>query len=135
LFPEDDNGRLSGLVPDGVASVTLRFSAGTGGRARTVTATVHGNVYAVATGVSGQLRPGSLSITWHAADGHILQTYSEGTPSSIKALCRQRPNACIDAVLAEGSTPERSASSSSSSSSATATVQARPSPHPKKRAR
>jgi hypothetical protein len=131
LFPDDDNGTSSGLVPDGVASVTLSFPAAAGRTARSVSATVHGNVYAAATGISGPLKPGSPTIVWHASDGHVLRTYSVDSPASLRALCREHPDTCIGAVLVEGSTGQRSASSSSSSASATATTQSHRSPRPK----
>ncbi len=131
LFPEDDNGTWSGLVPDGVTSVTLSFPAAAGRHARSVSATVHGNVYAAAANVPQPLKPGSPTITWHGSDGQVLRTYSVGSPSSIRQLCRQHPQACIGAVLVEGSGQQTSASSSSASASATATTQARPSARPK----
>jgi hypothetical protein len=130
LYPEQDNGTFSGLVPDGVATVMLSFPAAGGRRARSVTAPVHGNVYVVDTGDAGPVRPGSFTVVWHAADGRMLRSYSTGTPSSLKALCRQRPEACIDAVLLEGSSSQgasASSSSSSASATATATVPSRPS--------
>ena len=131
LFPGNDNGTVSGLVPDGVSTVTLHFAAAAGRPARTLTATVHGNVYAVRTGDTGPPTPGSPTVVWHAADGHTLHTYSETAPGGLRKLCRERPQACIDAVLVEGSSPAVSASSSSSSASATATVRSSPSIHPK----
>lgn len=57
-----------GVVPDGVASVTLRY-----GRLATVTAAVVGNVFAsrYPRGVPTTVVP---QITWHAADGRVLKT-------------------------------------------------------------
>jgi hypothetical protein len=130
VFPEDDDGTFSGLVPDGVASVTLSFPAAPGRRARSVSATVHDNVYAAATGLAMPLRRGSPTIIWHASDGRVLRTYSVSSPTTFRQLCREHPEACIDAVLAEGSGQGVSASSSSASASATATTQSRPSSRP-----
>jgi hypothetical protein len=120
LFPGDDNGVLSGLVPDGVASVKVTF------RGRSAIAPVHGNVYAVRVGVSGPFKPGSPVIAWRAADGHVVRSYTEPPQSSLKQVCRQHPEACIAAVaLSEGTQV------SASSSSASATVRSQPSPRPK----
>jgi hypothetical protein len=121
LFPEDDNGVLSGLVPDGVASVRLSLPG------RSAVAIVHSNFYATNVGVSRPLKPGSITVTWRAADGRIIRSYAEPPMSSVKQVCRQHPDACISAVALAGG----SARSSASSSSASATVQSAPSPRPK----
>jgi hypothetical protein len=40
-------GPLSGVVPDGVATVTIHYPAGSGLAARTVTTDLVGNVFAI----------------------------------------------------------------------------------------
>lgn len=132
LFPEADNGTFTGLVPDGVASVTLSFPAAAGGSARSVSAKVHGNVYAVHVGASQTIRPGSPTIRWRAADGRVLKTYAEQAVTSVRQLCRQHPAACLPAVLLMGGVSTSSGSGSSESSrSSSATTAAPPSSRPK----
>jgi hypothetical protein len=130
VLPSDDNGRFSGIAPDGVASVTLSFPAVPGQRAPSVTATVHNNFYAIEPGAFAPFKPGSPSVIWRSADGHVLHTFSEPEPGSLKRLCRQHPEVCIPGVQAAG-LRSYAASSSSSSASVTATSQASPSPRPK----
>jgi hypothetical protein len=129
--PGDDNGRFSGIVPDGVASVTLSFPAVAGQRARSLTTTVHRNFYAVEAGGSAPFKPGSPTVTWRAADGHVLRTFAQPEPTSVKQLCRQHPEACVPAVELAGGTAYAASSSSSASASATSTAEASPSPRPK----
>jgi len=127
LFPDDDNGVFSGLVPDGVASVTLNFPAASGHPARSVTATVHANVYAVATGISGPPRPGAPTVTWRGADGQVVRSYTQPSPAQLRQLCRQQSDGCVAALLV-GAAGEVSEGSSSSSASASATTRSQPSP-------
>jgi hypothetical protein len=133
LYPDDDNGVFNGIVPDGVASVTVSFREARDPRFRSVTTAVHGNVYAAPTGYSGALKPGSATVVWRAADGRVLRTYSEPAVASLRQLCRQEPDACVPA-LALATTVSHShgvsESSSSSSASATATTRSRPSTRP-----
>lgn len=119
VFPDNDNGVLSGVVPDGVASVKLSFPG------RSAIVPVHGNFYAVNLGVTERSKPGSATVTWRAGDGHVLRTYTEPGLTSFRQVCREHPDACIPAVAIAGSS-EQTAESSSSSTSASA-----PSPHPK----
>lgn len=122
MFPEDDNGVLSGLVPDGVASVRLSLPG------RSAVAIVHGNYYVVDVGISDPSKLARTTISWRAADGHVLRTYAEPLPSSVRQLCRRRPDACLRAVALAGGSGEQM---SASSSSASATTQAAPTPRPK----
>jgi hypothetical protein len=135
-FPGDDNGTFSGIVPDGVASVTLSLPATAGRAARSVTATVHGNVYAVHAGAGRTAEPGSATITWRAADARVLKTYSVPAQLTLKTLCREHPDACLSAALVLGGTTSSAggssaSSSSSSSSSSSATTASPPSARPK----
>ncbi len=64
-------GYISGVVPDGVASVTLRYPAASGSPSRTVTADVVGNVFATAV---AQPRANVYpTMTWHSATGATLK--------------------------------------------------------------
>lgn len=63
-------GLLSGVVPDGVASVSVSYPDGTG-RARTVTANVVGNVFI--TPFRNGHPPLSPSITWRSAQGRVIK--------------------------------------------------------------
>ena len=129
-LPDDDNGTFSGVVPDGVASVTLSVPAAAGRPARSVSATVHGNLYAVHVGAWRTVEPTAPTITWRAADGHVLKTYSAPAQITVKTLCREHPDACLSAVLVAGGTSTSSGGSSESSSSS-ATTASQPSPRPK----
>ena len=71
------------VVPDGVASVTLRFPAGPANGfhknvvspAATVTANPVGNFVAVKVpGCGGTI--GRATMTWRAADGHIVTMFT-----------------------------------------------------------
>jgi hypothetical protein len=100
--PNQDNGTFSGLVPDGVATVTLTFAAASGRPAHSVTAKVQDNTYTVH--VAG-LRPESAfpTLVWHAADGRVLKTFSEPSkpnPDLLKRVCARHPDACAAMVLA-----------------------------------
>ena len=121
LFPDDDNGVLSGLVPDGIASVKLSFPG------HSAIALVHGNFYAVDVGASGPPKPGSPSITWRDANGRVLRRYTEPAQSTVRQICRQHPEACVPAVALSGGQ-----GASASSSSASATVRSQPNPRPKR---
>jgi hypothetical protein len=106
MVPDQDNGTFSGLVPDGVSSVTLRFAAAGGRPARSVTVQVHDNAYtAHVTGLPA--RPVFPAVTWHAADGRVLKTYSEpskANPQLLRQICIQHPEACAPMVLASSAT-------------------------------
>jgi hypothetical protein len=75
-------GQLNGVVPDGVASVLVRYHDPNTHAIRTTTARVLNNVFA--TQVSPEISPGHADakdnpiITWKAADGHTLKTVNAG---------------------------------------------------------
>jgi hypothetical protein len=103
IAPADDQGTFSGVVPDGVASVTLSFTASSGNTARTVTATVTNNVYAVhVPGIPGEL-PSAPRMAWRSTQGIVLKRIS---PPSVTAACGQHPVAClaVEGVVSQGST-------------------------------
>jgi hypothetical protein len=113
---ENQLGVLTGIVPDGVATVTLRFPAAGHRPARSLTATVHGNVYAVPAprGISSGAQP---AVIRRAAGGRLLSTYVPPTRAQLLRLCRRDPLECL-ALGSSGSGWSSSAASSSSSASA-----------------
>jgi hypothetical protein len=97
VAPSNDQGTFSGVVPDGVASVTLRFPAAGGRAADAVTATVTGNMYAVhVTGMS-DAPPTEPTMIWRSADRRVLKTI----PVATARYCRQHPLPCL-AVAGSG---------------------------------
>jgi hypothetical protein len=90
-------GRLSGVVPDGVATVTVRYPVSNGHFARTATASVVGNVFAFATLRSSRGNPAAILI-WRSANGRILKAVSESARPRAPGggVCSARPgsNAC-----------------------------------------
>jgi len=59
---------IAGVLPDGVASITLRYAAST------VTLTAAENIVAAAVPKAGGPLDRPLSMTWRAADGTIIKT-------------------------------------------------------------
>jgi hypothetical protein len=112
---------VSGIVPDGVASVTLRVSARSGYPARSYTATVHDNIYAVRVPGAFSGAGGNFTTIWHAADGHTVKVIRPTSAAATARACRRRPVECLANYPA-------SAGSSESSSTTSA---AAPAPHPK----
>jgi hypothetical protein len=117
--PSDDNGTFSAVVPDGVASVTLRFAAVRGAHAASVTASVHGNMYAVRgprafSGAGGPFEPTML---WRSAQGQVLRTITPPPPGAAKRYCATHPIPCL--LISSGSSSESSSSSSTTASVAT----------------
>jgi hypothetical protein len=106
ISPVDDQGTFSGVVPDGVASVTLSFTGTSGSTVRTVAATVTNNVYTVhVRGIPDEL-PSPPKMIWRSAQGSVMKRIS---PPSVTATCRQHPVACL---VVEGGVTESSSSSS-----------------------
>jgi hypothetical protein len=114
--PSDDNGTFSAVVPDGVASVTLRFPAVRGAGAASVTASVHGNMYAVRGphAFSGAVSPPKPTMLWRSAQGRVVRTIAPPPPGAAKRYCAAHPIPCL--VISSAS------SGSSTSSSTTASV-------------
>jgi hypothetical protein len=93
------SGSVSGVVPDGVATVTLRYPDGGGRHPKTVTASVVGNVFASATTM--ELRLPSPSMIWRSSTGAVLKTIPSGArmagstgfcsgPPSVRGPARRR---------------------------------------------
>jgi hypothetical protein len=115
-----DNGRTdSGIVPDGVASVTLRFPASRDGPARAVTGAVVGNVWVVSDPSPAE---GNPIVVWRAADGRTVHTINPPSRAQAVAACRQDPIECLAVSGASASGGGSSSGASSSSSSASATT-------------
>jgi hypothetical protein len=115
---EDGNSHtVSGLVPDGVASVTLRFPASAGHPAVSVTAPVSGNVFAARVTRTADVTRVAPTIVWRSAQGGTIRTISQPSPDAVAAMCRRHPVQCL---TVSGGTTEH-ASSSSSTVPATAT--------------
>lgn len=66
-------GPLSGVVPDGVATVTVRYPASNGLAARTATSDVVGNLFVTAIRSSNRGNLWSAMI-WRSAQGKIVKT-------------------------------------------------------------
>jgi hypothetical protein len=125
LQPSDDSGSFSAVVPDGVASVTLRFPAASGHPAITATARVRNNVYAVRVpqlANATQVQP-TITMIWRAADGRILKTIVPQSRQAAAAYCRNQPIPCL-AIEGATSTGGGSVLKSSSSASSTTTTAA-----------
>jgi hypothetical protein len=90
---EDDNGVFIGVVPDGVASVTLAIPAAHGHPARSLTGPVRGNVYAIRVGGPDE-QPIQPAITWRSAEGRVLKSIPVPTPAMERAACRQQIVMC-----------------------------------------
>jgi hypothetical protein len=84
LPPSDDNGTFSGIVPDGVATVTVHFAATAGHPAISATAKVTGNMYAVRI---PELANGTMeqpTMTWRSPTGLVrgpARATAAATPS------------------------------------------------------
>jgi hypothetical protein len=115
---EEDSGTYSGIVADGVASVTLRFPASGARPAQSSTGSVVGNVLVVrAPRPAGGMHP-QPAIVLRSAGGRIIRTIPTPSGRATARFCRLHPIQC----LAIGGLTESGASSSSSSSSTTATA-------------
>ena len=114
---ENQLGVFTGIVPDGVATVTLRFPAAGHSRARSFTAIVHGNVYAVPAprGISAGVQP---AVIRRAAGGRVLSTYVPPTRAQVIRLCRRDPLNCLARSSSSSGWSSSAASSSSSASAA-----------------
>jgi hypothetical protein len=84
-------GQVSGVVPDGVASVTLRYPASTGHSAETITANVVENIFATSRQSQlplfrGHERP---TVTWRSALGRVIRTVPANlaSASGTSAFC------------------------------------------------
>ena len=121
--PTNPGPVYSGVVPDGVASVTLRFPASSRGPARSFTATAQNDVYAVR--LPPALAAGNpqarVTVVWQAADGATLRTIPPFNARTAARECARHPAMCASQA---GSSVSGYAYGSASSSSASATASA-----------
>ena len=116
-------GTFSGVVPDGVASVTVSFAATPRHAARAVTTPVVNNVYAVhVPGTSGSTLV-APTLIWRSSQGTVLKRVAPPRPQTVTAACRHHPVTCLDAQISE----VQSAGVQYSASSSSTTVA--PAPH------
>ena len=113
---EDDNGVFIGVVPDGVASVTLAIPAAHGQPSRSLTGRVRGNVYAIRVAGPGE-QPIEPAITWRSANGRVLKSIPAPTPAMKRAACRQQIVLCT--LLQYGTSTSTSSGGGQTSTTAT----------------
>lgn len=92
-------GWFSGVVPDGVASVTVRYSASGGIGLRTATSNVVGNVFVVPIKRPRPATPWPAMV-WRSADGSIVKTLPATRRADLVAgrsgFCSsQTPSGCL----------------------------------------
>jgi hypothetical protein len=102
----DDQSTFFGLVPNGVASVTLHFAATASHPARSVTGRVTNNVYAVRAQWANPA-PSMPAVTWRSPNGRVAKQVNVIQPKTVTDFCKQRPVAC---VLAETAVMQSSSS-------------------------
>lgn len=107
--PSDNNGTFNGIVPDGVAMVTVFWQAAHAGE-RSATTSVVGNMYALRAGRTNGFDAVALKVIWRSAQGQVMKTISPPSARAVAQYCSQHPAPC-DAV----STGRMTESSSSSS--------------------
>jgi hypothetical protein len=94
-----DYGLVSGIVPDGTATVTARYAPTRTSRAHVVTTNVVGNVFATSLEIPHNTVDLQPTLIWRSADGTILKTIpaSDRKPNGGGGFCggraalRQRP--------------------------------------------
>jgi hypothetical protein len=121
-----NSGTVSELVPDGVASVTLRFPAARGRPAYSITGRVVGNVMV---GRAQDMSGGTFdqpTAVWRATDGRILKTITPPTPAQAEGYCRQHEALC--ATLTLGTSSSSSVGTVSASGSSAVGTTASPAP-------
>lgn len=109
---QSNHGTYSGVVPDGVATVTLLFPAAKGQPTRSLSAPVRSNVYAVQMTTPSGPAP-SPTVLWRSTEGRVLKRISPPDAAARARACKQNP-LC---PLLQGATQTGSASISSSGSS------------------
>ncbi len=91
---QEDQGTYSGVVPDGVATVTLSSPAAGGKPAHAVTVSVIGNVYSAH--LSTRFRsPPTPTVTWRSAQGRVLKRISPPNAAARASACKRDPLACL----------------------------------------
>jgi hypothetical protein len=104
LIPSDDGGAYRGVVPDGVASVTLSFPATASHAATSVTGVVHNNLFVVraAARIPSKLTA-QPTVVWRNSDGKVLRSLTPPSPASLKTLCLDHPESCAPMVTMSAS--------------------------------
>lgn len=93
-IPGTNLDTFTGVVPDGVATVTLIFPP----PAHAVTTRVEGNVYAVHASIHVSIPSRSRlspTVIWRSPEGRVLKRISPSNPATRARLCRQHPVACL----------------------------------------
>ena len=123
-LPSDDMGTFSGVVPDGVASVTVRLPASTGRPVRSVTAPVTNNAYVARLAGPAPALSAEPTLVWRSAGGRVLKTITQPSAGTLARLCQRQPIQCVlgYGLTSSGGGSSSSVSSSSSSASGTATA-------------
>ena len=106
---QDNQGTYSGVVPDGVATVTLSFPTAGGQTAHAATVSVIGNVYAAHVSTRSISVP-TPTIIWRSAQGRVLKRISPPNAAARASACKQYPLACL---AVQGASAETSSASSS----------------------
>jgi hypothetical protein len=99
--PVDSGGMFTGIVPDGVSSVSLVFG-GTTHAVHPVAAPVRDNFYAVRVPLAAPNNQPSV-IKWLAADGRVSKTVTVPNVAALRNACRDRPVACAPMRLSASS--------------------------------
>ncbi|MHB1569319.1 MAG: hypothetical protein ACYC0H_08950, partial [Solirubrobacteraceae bacterium] len=116
--PQQQNGTYYGIVPNGVASVTLRLQARPA--ASTITGPVVNNMYAIrAPRFHGAA---AAFLIWRAADGHVIKAFpSETLAAARRQFCAAHEIECISLLALQtghgGAAPSASSSRRASTSS------------------
>lgn len=108
IVPSDAGGSYSGVVPDGVASVTISFPATASHAARSVTGAVRGNLFVVRGPKAPLKMTTAPTVVWRAADGKVLKRLVPPSPASLKKLCLNHPQVCTPYAMLSGSTSSAS---------------------------
>jgi hypothetical protein len=92
IAPIDNRGTFIGVVPDGVATVTVRYKTAGGGEA-SLTGRVSGNMYAV----RGPQDYGSsplMTVVWRSAQGALIKKVTQPSPALLIHYCKREPHTC-----------------------------------------
>ena len=114
MTPSDDNGTFNGIVPDGVATVTILWRTPHTAQ-QSVTTAVHGNMYAVRGRIPNNPLNLAVTVVWRSAQGQVVKTLSQPSPAAAERYCRRHRTACLGAAGGAGLVLQGSSSSSSGS--------------------
>jgi len=106
---QENQGTYSGVVPDGVATVTLSFPAARGRPARAVTASVNSNVYSVHVSTPS-VSPPTPTVIWRSSQGRVLKRISAPNAAARASACKRHPLACLAVQSAAVETSSASSS-------------------------